>query len=273
MKKLETIVRTHRKEVQFSDEEFKVVCDHAHSAGLQPAVYIREASLKHQLTAAMSAEERKLYQRATAISSRFLNNLNQLMHLANTFHFSAPLKKAIMLFVKRADGFMQGKPYEPIDTAILESELRKEENKGNAPSSPVDSSKVKSLEEENTKLKAEVERYQDKNSRLSHEIETVKVNAKEKLDNDQKIIDLASSELEKTKKLALKYYYYSKKGEDEFIKKHGIILFPNNNWDKWFMKTDEKEISKDLPTEIWKPWRAKEISIADVYDYYIKYLH
>ena len=52
--------RTIRKEIQFSDSEFAEVSQKALEAKLYPAVYIREASLGHELKAAMTPEEEAL---------------------------------------------------------------------------------------------------------------------------------------------------------------------------------------------------------------------
>lgn len=46
--------RTHRKEIQFSSEEYDQIRAKAFAAGLSEAAYIREASLAHELKAALT---------------------------------------------------------------------------------------------------------------------------------------------------------------------------------------------------------------------------
>lgn len=238
--------RTIRKEIQFSDSEFAVVSQKALEAKLYPAVYIREASLGHELKAAMSQEEEALYKRSISYSSRYTNNLNQLMRLANTYRelLDSPVfADAIVHFVRNADKHLQGEEYEPIDTYSLELELKKLEREASVRSD--------FSESENLSLQKENEQQRNEITKLKNE---------------------KSSLIDKLQEMA-KYYLFTKAGEEEYKERHNILLYPSNGMGySWFFKIGDNP-AYELPQKIVSKWHEKTYSIADLHQHYLKHIN
>lgn len=75
--------RTKRKEIQFSETEYAAVEKKANAARLSVAVFIREAALSKELSAALTIEESERIKRTANISYKMQVNLNQIARLAN----------------------------------------------------------------------------------------------------------------------------------------------------------------------------------------------
>lgn len=238
--------RTIRKEIQFSDSEFALVSQKALEAKLYPAVYIREASLGHELKAAMTPEEEALYKRSTNYSSRYTNNLNQLMRLANTYHelLDSPVfADAIVQFVQNADKHLQGEEYVPIDTYSLELELKKLEREVSARSN-FSESENHALQEENERQRNEIKKLKNEKSSL----------------------------IDKLQEMA-KYYLFTKAGEEEYIERHNILLYPSTGMGcSWFFKIGD-DPAYELPQAIVSKWHEKSYSIADIHQHYLKHIN
>lgn len=96
--------RIIRKEIQFSEDEFSVIQQKSKYAGLQPAVYIREAALKQVIKAALSQQEIDMIQRSQLVNNRMQTNLNQIARLANTHGF-IPLYDSIVKLIKNIENY------------------------------------------------------------------------------------------------------------------------------------------------------------------------
>lgn len=227
-------LRDVRKEIHFSKEEFDQIRHKAFEANLPIAVYIREASLGNNLKAAMSQEEKEQYQRSVNISSRYLNNLNQLMRISHTFGTDCPkLQNAIVEFIKRADKYLQGENYDPIDTLSLEQTLKAEERE-------------KSIISE-----------------LNHQSETLVANLQAELDACKQQLESSQQLLSRS----AKYYFFSSEGENAFKQKYDTRLYANENHDRWFLKVGDNP-AYELPSQLSNAWLRKEISIADIYEHW-----
>lgn len=238
-KKTNDSSRTHRKEIQLSDEEYDMVRNRAFAAGLSEAAYIREASLNHEIKAALTPDEKKLYQHSTEISSRYLNNLNQLMRICNTFGYSQDAAMAVLQFVKNADAHLQGEQYESINTLALEQELKRIERIAEA------------QKEAEQKEGVQV-------SRLIEESDLLK----EKLEESERM----RYEAERN---AAHNYLLTPKGENEYLREHNIRLFPNTTGDGWFLKVGDKA-AQTIAGHLVKRWRAGEITVVDFHRLYLK---
>lgn len=236
--------RTIRKEIQFSETEFEQIQQKALAAKLSPAVYIREASLEHELKAAMTPEEEALYKRSTSYSSRYTNNLNQLMRLANTYSklLEVPVfVNVLTLFVRNADKHLQGEEYVPIDTYSLELELKKLERETSV-RSDFSESENHVLQKENEQMRNEITKLKNEKSSLIAKIQEM-----------------------------AKYYLFTEAGEDEYKERYKILIYSSTGKGySWFFKIGE-EAAYELPNDIVSKWKNKTISIADVHQYYLKH--
>jgi len=227
-------LRDVRKEIHFSKEEFNQIRHKAFEASLPMAVYIREASLGNNLKAAMTQEEKEQYQRSINLSSRYLNNLNQLMRISHTFGTDHPkLQNAIVEFVKRADKYLQGENYDPIDTLSLEQSLKVEERE-------------KSIMSE-----------------LNHQSGSLVANLQAELESSKQQLESYRQLLSRS----AKYYFFSSEGENVFKEKYDTRLYANESHDRWFLKVGDHP-AYELPCQLSNAWLRKEISIADIYEHW-----
>lgn len=98
--------RSIRKEIQFSEEEFSAIRVKSNAAGLSPAVFIREAALIKNISAALSQEELGMIRRVQSVSTRMQSNLNQIARLANTHGF-IPLFECIVKLIMNIDTYFR----------------------------------------------------------------------------------------------------------------------------------------------------------------------
>ena len=231
--------RTHRKEIQFSSEEYDQIRAKAFAAGLSEAAYIREASLAHELKAALTLEERKLYQRSTAISSRYLNNLNQLMRISNTFGYSQEAALAILQFVMNADTHLQGGEYEPIDDLALEQDLKRIEREQIArkEADQNDTKKTSGMAEENRQLK--------------------------------EALASTNQSLYEAQRLAAHNYLLTEKGSREYRSKNNIYMYSTVTGDGWFFKIGERAAEVIAP-HLVKDWQDGKVTVADLHKLYLE---
>jgi len=233
-KEKDTEKRTHRKEILFNAEEWDTICNNAKRTDLPVAIFIRNAALGTEIKAALTQEEKQLYQSHSEISSRYLNNLNQLMRLAHTYGLSEDLVSVLKEFVKRADRHLQGDEYVPIDTVALENQLRQQERadyvqkvaKATQPSS--DSNEIKRLE-------AELQKSQE--------------------------------EIMHLRQVASRYYLFTDEGEKMFLQKVNARIYSNERCDTWFFKVGDS-FALELPKSVVQSWLQNKSSIADVYQYW-----
>lgn len=230
----DTEKRTHRKEIQFNDAEWEMICSKAKRSDLPVAIYIRNAAMGSEIKAALTQEEKQLYQSHSEISSRYLNNLNQLMRLAHTYGLSEEMVAVLKEFVRRADHHLQGEEYIPFDTVSLEQQLRQQERTdyahrvaGTVQTSPDHS--------DSKRLEAELQNLQDEITRL--------------------------------RKVAATYYLYTDEGEKKFLEKFNARIYANDRRDTWFLKVGDN-CAFELPKFVTKSWLQHECSIADVYQYW-----
>lgn len=228
--------RTHRKEVQFNEEELHAVHSKAVAAGLQDAVFIREAALDHELKAALTQEERTLFHQVTSISSRFLNNLNQLTRLANMYKMSKDVARAILDFIRRADCYFRGEEYEPIDTFALELQL-----KGLSRSL----TRQDIEDQERASMKAEIQQL------------------KEELDKKNK-------ELYNAQWWYTECFYFTRDGEDKLKKDHRFFFYQGDRDGALFIK-QEDEMALRLPDDLALQYHHREKSLKDLYEYYLSH--
>lgn len=233
-KNKDTEKRTHRKEIQFNDAEWDMICSKAKRSDLPVAIYIRNAAMGSEIKAALTQEEKQLYQSHSEISSRYLNNLNQLMRLAHTYGLSEEMVAVLKEFVRRADRHLQGEEYIPIDTVSLEQQLRQQERTnytqraaGTVQSAPD--------HRDSKRLEAELQNLQDEITRL--------------------------------RKVAATYYLYTDEGEKKFLEKFNARIYTNDRRDTWFLKVGDN-YAFELPKFVAKSWLQHECSIADVYQYW-----
>ena len=98
--------RNIRKEIQFSEEEFSEIQHKSYIAGLQPAVFIREAALKQVIKAALSQEELNMIRRCQQVNVGLSNNLMQIAMLCKNHGF-LPLYDSIIKLIKSIDTYFQ----------------------------------------------------------------------------------------------------------------------------------------------------------------------
>lgn len=230
----DTEKRTHRKEIQFNDAEWDMICSKAKRSDLPVAIYIRNAAMGSEIKAALTQEEKQLYQSHSEISSRYLNNLNQLMRLAHTYGMSEDLVTVLVEFVKRADRHLQGEEYTPIDTVSLEQQLRQQERNEYAQRAAGTGQSVSG-----------------RNNGKQHEAE---------LQNLQE-------EITRLRRVAATYYLYTDEGEKKFLEKFNARIYANDRRDTWFLKVGDN-CALELPKFVTKSWLQHECSIAEVYQYW-----
>lgn len=98
--------RNIRKEIQFNEDEFSIIQQKSDIAGLQPAVFIREAALKQVIKAALSQEELDMIHRCQQVNVGLKNNLNQIAKLSN-IHGFLPLYDCIIKLIKSIETYFQ----------------------------------------------------------------------------------------------------------------------------------------------------------------------
>ncbi len=215
-----SVVRTKRKEVQYSEKELTMVKEKAAKAGLTPSEYIRQASLNVKLTEALSVKDRERIERANSIPYKMQVNLNQIAKLGHT-NGVASIRDAVLEFIRSFDTYVETGTYEPIDISHFESYKREQVRMGR----------------------------QDKELIL--------------LKNE---FDKTLDELEKAKAAVLKYWLFTREGEDAFKKQCDCTLYPDNAGYQWFFKVGDN-MARKLPSGIINKYIDRRISIEDVYKF------
>ena len=211
-----------------------MICSKAKRSDLPVAIYIQNATMGSEIQAALTSEEKQLFQSHSEISSRYLNNLNQLMRLAHTYGLSEYLVTVLKEFVKRADRHLQGEEYIQIDTVSLEQQLHQQERNEYAQKA-AGTGQSASYHSDNRRLEAELQDLQDEITRL--------------------------------RRVAATYYLYTYEGEKKFLVKFNARIYANDRRDTWFLKVGDN-CAFQLPKFVAKSWFQHERSISDVYQYW-----
>ena len=98
--------RNIRKETLFSEEEFSLIQQKSYRAGIQPAVFIREAALSKDINAALSQQEIDMIRRSQKVSVALQTNLNQIAKLCHNHDF-LPLYDYIIQLIRNIDRYFQ----------------------------------------------------------------------------------------------------------------------------------------------------------------------
>ena len=128
--------RTKRKEIQFSETEYAAVEKKANAARLSVAVFIREAALSKELSAALTIEESERIKRTIA-------------RLAN-IHGLPFVLDAIREYISRTNEYFKTGTWREMDLSAYESEQKQREQLA---------AKVRELQEKNTELQKAATNY------------------------------------------------------------------------------------------------------------------